>query len=68
MTWENWGRGGWHIDHILPVSSFNLSDPDQFFKAFHFTNLQPLWERENLSKGSRLLNDLTSKMDKEEPV
>lgn len=63
MTWENWGRGGWHIDHVLPVSSFDLSDPEQFFKAFHYTNLQPLWERENLSKGSKIL---TSKMDKED--
>jgi hypothetical protein len=55
MTWDNWGREGWHIDHILPVSSFDLSNPDEFFKAFHYTNLQPLWESENLSKGSKIL-------------
>lgn len=61
MTWGNWGRGGWHIDHILPVSSFNLSDPDQFFKAFHFTNLQPLWEKENLSKGSKVPYSISHK-------
>jgi hypothetical protein len=62
MTWGNWGRGGWHVDHILPVSSFDLSDPTQFFKAFHYSNLQPLWEKENLSKGSKIL---TSRMDKD---
>lgn len=57
MRWDNWGRGEdkWHVDHILPVSSFDLSVPEQFFKAFHFLNLQPLWETENLSKGRKVL-------------
>jgi len=51
MTWENWSQFGWHLDHILPLSSFNLSDPDQLKKACHFTNLQPLWWRDNIIKG-----------------
>lgn len=54
MTWENYGSKGWHIDHILPCASFDLTDPEQQKKCFHFTNLQPLWAKENLSKGSKL--------------
>lgn len=51
MTWAN--HGEWHIDHRRPLSSFDLTDPDQYASACHFTNLQPLWGRENQSKGSR---------------
>jgi hypothetical protein len=54
MTWDNWGNFGWHIDHIRPLSSFDLTDRDQLLKACHYTNLQPLWWKENLSKGSKL--------------
>ena len=54
MTWENRGFYGWHIDHVRPVSSFNLHDPDQLKACTHYTNLQPLWMHDNLSKGNRL--------------
>ena len=53
MSWDNWGRTGWHIDHIKPLSSFNLQNKDDFLKANHYTNLQPLWAEENIKKGNK---------------
>lgn len=53
MSWENHAPDGWHIDHIVPLSSFDLTDREQFLKACHYTNLQPLWWRDNLSKGDK---------------
>ena len=52
MTWENWGKkeGQWSIDHIVPLSSFDLTDREQFLLACHYTTLQPLWHRDNLMK------------------
>lgn len=54
MTWDNHGTHGWHIDHIKPCASFDLSDPEQQKLCFHYTNLQPLWWHENLSKGDKI--------------
>ena len=53
MTWENYGFYGWHIDHVIPLSS--ARNEEELYKLCHYTNLQPLWANENLSKGSKIL-------------
>lgn len=53
MNWENYGKHGWHIDHIRPCASFDLSDPEQQRQCFHYTNLQPLWAADNIRKGAK---------------
>lgn len=58
MTWENYGRRSWHIDHIRPISSFDLTRLEEQKVCFHYTNLQPLWANENLSKGNRIFAPL----------
>ena len=52
MSWDNHGK--WHIDHIIPLSKFNLQDMEQLKLACHYTNLQPLWAFKNLSKGGKV--------------
>jgi hypothetical protein len=52
MCWDNYGE--WHIDHIIPCASFDLTKESEQKKCFHYTNLQPLWAKDNLSKGCRL--------------
>ena len=53
MTWENWGKGDdkWHIDHIKPLSAFNLENREHLLQAVHYSNLRPCWQEENLRKG-----------------
>jgi len=53
MSWKN--HGEWEIDHIIPISSFDLTKPEQQKKAFHYTNLQPLIKLENRIKSSRMV-------------
>lgn len=53
MSWDNYKE--WEIDHIIPCAFFDLSDPEQQKKCFHYTNLQPLWATDNRSKGARIL-------------
>ena len=52
MSWGNWGE--WHVDHIRPLASFNLEDPADLAMACNYTNLQPLWAKDNLAKGDRI--------------
>lgn len=53
MSWDNYGLHGWHIDHIIPISTA-LTEEDVILLN-HYTNLQPLWWYENLSKGNKIL-------------
>jgi hypothetical protein len=57
MTWDNWGQFGWHIDHIMPIASFDLSILSEQQKCFHYTNLQPLWWRDNLAKRDKIYEE-----------
>jgi len=54
MSWDNHGLYGWHIDHIQPCASFDMSDPKEQRKCFHYTNLQPLWAEDNLRKSDKI--------------
>jgi hypothetical protein len=54
MSWGNYSFKGWHIDHIVPCASYDLTDPEQQKQCFHYTNLQPLWWWENLAKGDKI--------------
>jgi len=53
MTWENYGPV-WHIDHIKPCAAFNLKDYEQQKICFHWSNQQPLFAGENISKGAKV--------------
>ena len=50
MSWDNYGRKGWHIDHIKPLCRFDLTDEIELKEACNFNNLQPLWFKDNLEK------------------
>ena len=54
MTWDNYGN--WHIDHIIPQSAFHFTTTEDidFKRCWALSNLQPLWEHDNLAKGTRI--------------
>lgn len=54
MSWENYGYYGWHIDHIIPLSS--AKTVEELKSLYHYSNLQPLWSRDNLSKGNKIIS------------
>lgn len=51
MSWDN--NGKWHLDHIRPCASFDLTDPHQQAQCFYYTNMQPLWAVDNIRKGAK---------------
>jgi hypothetical protein len=55
MNWQNYGK--WHIDHIKPCASFDLSKPEEQRKCFHYKNLQPLWAKENYIKHDNIIKE-----------
>ena len=48
MSWDN--HGEWHLDHIEPLATFDLTDPEQVSNACHYTNIRPLWAKDNLAR------------------
>lgn len=53
MTWDNHTTNGWHVDHIIPLASAKTEE--ELYKLNHYTNLQPLWAKDNYKKGSKCL-------------
>lgn len=51
MSWDNHGK--WHLDHIKPFAVFDLAIREQLLEACHYTNYQPLWAKDNMSKGAK---------------
>ena len=58
MNWDNYGKKGWNYDHIIPLAS--ATTEEEIYKLNHYTNFQPLWWHENLSKGDKLPEELLS--------
>jgi hypothetical protein len=55
MTWNNYSHDGWHIDHIVPLSSAKTEE--DVIKLCHYSNLQPLWSIDNYKKGNKIINN-----------
>jgi hypothetical protein len=56
MNWDNYGK--WHIDHVRPCALFDMSKEEEQRKCFHYTNLQPLWAKDNICKGGKIKNEI----------
>lgn len=56
MSWDNYGKGDndWSIDHVMPMSVFDLTDKQHLALANHYLNLRPMWHLQNISKGNKL--------------
>lgn len=54
MSWDNWCKDGWHIDHIKPLDSFNLENREELLEACNYKNLQPLWAEDNFKKSNSI--------------
>lgn len=61
MSWANYGKNGWHIDHIIPCSKFDLLSPNEQLKCFHYTNLQPLWATTEIAEKHGNFNSIGNK-------
>lgn len=53
MSWENYGRDGWELDHRRQCATFDLTDPEQVRECFHFSNLRPLWRTDNMRRARK---------------
>ena len=57
MTWKNHTRDGWHIDHRISLDSAKSREDLERLGVAHYTNLQPLWSKENIRKSNKILPD-----------
>jgi len=55
MSWDNHSHTGWHIDHIVPLAL--AKNEEELKKLCHYTNLQPMWAKPNMSKSDKLLKE-----------
>lgn len=53
MTWQNYGKK-WHIDHVIPLSKVDLTNPIELKKVCHWFNLRSLWAEQNISRGNKI--------------
>lgn len=55
MTWDNYGNGmdKWNIDHIEPISRLDANDPESYKRLCHYSNLQPMWQPDNITKSNK---------------
>ena len=60
MSWNNYGYGmdKWNVDHIYPLAAGDCTDPEFLKKVWHYTNLRPLWQPDNIRKGDKIIEDL----------
>lgn len=56
MSWSNYGKKGWEIDHIIPCSLYNLANKLDQKECFNYLNLQPLWMLDNILKSNKTNN------------
>jgi len=56
MTLENYGK--WEVDHIMPVSSYDLKNNNKMMECFNYKNLQPLWKEENMAKSNKIVSEV----------
>lgn len=64
MTWDNWGHRGWTLDHVIPLSFYDLTIREEYLRAIHYTNIQPLWCAQNIQKRDKIItNKLTIKYE-----
>ena len=52
MSWENYSYTGWHLGHVIPCAAFNLVQPEEQAKCFHFSNIKPQWAKDNFKENS----------------
>jgi hypothetical protein len=63
MTWQNYGREGWHVDHFFPVAKADLADPAHLRAAFNWRNCRPMWGADNFKKSARVSREARAMFD-----